>query len=409
MQFDLVGFLYVSGIVQGLILLPVLLFARSGHRQANLLMAALVTSITLDVLRGWGVTIGFWSEYPTFAATLYPLRFAWGPLLYLYAVSLTTGTLHRQQLGHFVPAIAVFLFVNLRYWNLDVTEQIALIEQLRTTSNAGDESALITRSLLFTISFGSYCLMTLNQVKRHNQRLEQHFSSLDKMNLNWLRTLSLICLVYLGCYLVFHRIPAITSDQFDINSITARLPLTVLTILMYCIAIRGLFQPSLIGGVTQAEVSEIRLPKKISPESTAVAENTSVVEAKSKQKYQRAKLDIEEAQRHKIKLMEVMESQELYLDSELTLPDLAKACDLSVPLVSQVLNSQMNQNFFSFINSYRIQLAQRMLIDEETSNMPIVELAIEVGFKSKSSFYDAFKRATNMTPTQYKKRASLAN
>ncbi|WP_237443362.1 helix-turn-helix domain-containing protein [Sinobacterium norvegicum] len=57
----------------------------------------------------------------------------------------------------------------------------------------------------------------------------------------------------------------------------------------------------------------------------------------------------------------------------------------------------------SFVNNYRIEAARRILLDPDTSNMPIVELAIEVGFKSKSSFYDAFKRATNMTPTQFKR------
>ena len=67
---------------------------------------------------------------------------------------------------------------------------------------------------------------------------------------------------------------------------------------------------------------------------------------------------------------------------------------LNASQISQVLNGDMHQNFFSFVNSYRIQLAQRMLLDPETSGMPIVEIAIEVGFKGKSSFYDAFKRAT---------------
>ena len=68
----------------------------------------------------------------------------------------------------------------------------------------------------------------------------------------------------------------------------------------------------------------------------------------------------------------------------------------------------MNQNFFSFVNNYRIQLAKKLLSDPETSSMPIVELAVEVGFKSKSSFYDAFKKATEMTPTQFKKSISGA-
>ena len=75
------------------------------------------------------------------------------------------------------------------------------------------------------------------------------------------------------------------------------------------------------------------------------------------------------------------------------------ATGLATHQISQVLNGQMNQNFFTFVNSSRIQLAQRMLLEPETSSIPIVELAVEVGFKSKSTFYDAFQRATNLTPT----------
>ena len=64
---------------------------------------------------------------------------------------------------------------------------------------------------------------------------------------------------------------------------------------------------------------------------------------------------------------------------------------------------QLNQKFFSFVNNYRIQRAKDMLAEPATSGMPIVELALEVGFKSKSSFYDAFKKVTDMTPTQFKR------
>jgi AraC-like DNA-binding protein len=126
------------------------------------------------------------------------------------------------------------------------------------------------------------------------------------------------------------------------------------------------------------------------------------------EKYQRARLGIEEGQRYKIALMEAMEAQELYLDCDLTLPDLARASGVAAPQISQVLNGQMNQNFFSFVNSYRVQLARRLLLDPETSGRPIVELAVEVGFKSKSSFYDAFKRATKMTPTQFKRAMDMS-
>lgn len=87
--------------------------------------------------------------------------------------------------------------------------------------------------------------------------------------------------------------------------------------------------------------------------------------AEHRGKYHRSRLRIEDAQRYKIKLMEVMQEQELYLDSDLTLPDLAKATGLTAPQISQVLNGQMNQNFFSFVNNYRIQLARRMLLERQ--------------------------------------------
>src|SRR5210317_1879131 len=112
---------------------------------------------------------------------------------------------------------------------------------------------------------------------------------------------------------------------------------------------------------------------------------------------------MEDAQRFKMMLMAAMQEEELYLDCELTLPDLARKTGLTPHQVSQVINGQMNQNFFSFVNNYRIQLARKLLAEPDTREMPIVELALEVGFKSKSSFYDAFKKATRMTPTQFKK------
>ena len=82
---DLMEFLHAIGVVQGVVLAGVLLFARSGHRIANAIMAALVLAIALDLLWRLALRWDLWAEYPNFAFFLYPLRYAWGPLLYLYA------------------------------------------------------------------------------------------------------------------------------------------------------------------------------------------------------------------------------------------------------------------------------------------------------------------------------------
>jgi len=136
--------------------------------------------------------------------------------------------------------------------------------------------------------------------------------------------------------------------------------LIVFVLLLYGIAVSALFQPSLISGVVQAFDSEPvwhraldqspsqedKTGSKLS-DAAAVNGGTELVNTppESNAKYQRARLSIEEGQRYKIALMEAMESQELYLNCDLTLPDLAGASGLAARQISQVLNSQMNQNF----------------------------------------------------------------
>ncbi len=120
-------------------------------------------------------------------------------------------------------------------------------------------------------------------------------------------------------------------------------------------------------------------------------------------KYARSGLSTADAERYKLLLMEKMEEERYYLDCDLTLSGLANQLGLSPHQVSQVINEQLGQSFFSFVNNYRIQLAKGLMGEQETRNMPIVELALEVGFKSRSSFYSAFKKVAQMTPTQFKK------
>ena len=71
--------------------------------------------------------------------------------------------------------------------------------------------------------------------------------------------------------------------------------------------------------------------------------------------------------------------------------------------VSQVINQETGKNFKAYINSFRIIDAKAMLNDEKASNLSIEGIGLEVGFKSKSSFYEAFKKETGLTPSGYKK------
>ncbi|WP_076413276.1 AraC family transcriptional regulator [Shewanella sp. UCD-KL12] len=98
-------------------------------------------------------------------------------------------------------------------------------------------------------------------------------------------------------------------------------------------------------------------------------------------------------------LLRLMESG-IYKDSKLSLGKLASQLQVSTHHLSQIINQQTQGNYFDLLNEYRIESAKQLLIDGKLS---VIDIAYEVGYNSKSSFYSEFKRRTDMTPNKFKK------
>lgn len=102
-----------------------------------------------------------------------------------------------------------------------------------------------------------------------------------------------------------------------------------------------------------------------------------------------------------------IKSQELFLNPELTIANLADIVEEHPRLVSQVINTHTGQNFNTYINKYRVSYAKDMLINEENDHISIEGIGNMSGFKSNSSFYSAFKKELNITPLQFKKKHNI--
>ncbi len=98
-------------------------------------------------------------------------------------------------------------------------------------------------------------------------------------------------------------------------------------------------------------------------------------------------------------IKKIMEDDKLFLDSNFSLDLMAQRSGLSKHHISQIINSELNCNFFDFTNRYRIEEAKRVL--QESQEIKMEQLAYQLGYKSKSSFFNAFKKATNLTPSRY--------
>ena len=101
--------------------------------------------------------------------------------------------------------------------------------------------------------------------------------------------------------------------------------------------------------------------------------------------------------------VKVLVNEKPYNDPELNLPSLAKALDLSVHHLSQVINHDQNSNFYDFINRYRIDEVKQQLTDRYRAEQSILTLAFAAGFNSKATFNRIFKEQTKQTPSQYRK------
>lgn len=156
------------------------------------------------------------------------------------------------------------------------------------------------------------------------------------------------------------------------------------SVFMYAIGYMGLRQPEIFYGPYNQNLT---------------------VDGLTKKKYEKSALTPEKAEEYLQKLRHVVAREKPFLKSEITLPELAKHLAISPHHLSQIINEQLRQNFFEFVNSHRIEEAKKLIIDPENKNVNIAEIAFEVGFNSLSVFNTAFKKHTGMTPSQFREHA----
>lgn len=96
----------------------------------------------------------------------------------------------------------------------------------------------------------------------------------------------------------------------------------------------------------------------------------------------------------------LMTKDELFLDEDLSLPQLADCLGISPHQLSQFLNTRLNKNFKMYVNEYRIAKAKELLIQDRDAK--VLAIALDVGFKSKSTFNAAFLKITGITPSEYR-------
>jgi AraC-like DNA-binding protein len=163
----------------------------------------------------------------------------------------------------------------------------------------------------------------------------------------------------------------------------------------------------------RAEEEERRMRRQLQEKETAVASAIAELPPSpvdDEPKYKSSHLSADDKQQLLSQIIEVMDTSEEIYSPDFSLERLAMLAGSKYKYVSQVINEYYEQNFNNFLNSYRIKEACKRIDNHgQYANMTIEAIANSVGFRSRSSFFTAFKRITGLTPSEYVRQSHAIN
>ena len=105
-------------------------------------------------------------------------------------------------------------------------------------------------------------------------------------------------------------------------------------------------------------------------------------------------------------LRRVLDVERVYHDSELTVASLAARVAIPEYRLRRVIHERLQyRNFNALLHRYRIEEACVLLADAEQRHLPILTIALTVGYNSINPFNRAFRELKGMTPSEFRARA----
>ena len=123
-------------------------------------------------------------------------------------------------------------------------------------------------------------------------------------------------------------------------------------------------------------------------------------------KYARSALDAPARLRIRRKLAEAMTTRGLHRDNRVTMRGLCQTLNENPHYVSQVINQDLATNFYDLIKKHRIDDAMTALVTEPDKS--VLDIALAVGFNSKSTFNAAFRQLAGKTPREHRNARKAA-
>ena len=363
------------GAIQG-ILLSFFFFVKSRGRLVTLLFGLYVFVFSLGLLEEWLAQQQLNLAGNLLLAFVSNSAYLYGPLLYLFVYYLTTDT-RRFKSVH----ILHFLIFGIAF----ITRVAMILQQGIAIKEEDGMGELIAFELL-VIQILLYNIYAIKRLDRYQHSILQTWSNIDQKDLSWLRRLLfLITGIYGFSFLLTHLL------LFGIDDVTPYYILVQvsITVSIYIMSYMVLFRSSLF-------IPEIR---RAIGNSVIVDENE--IEEPELLRYRKSGLKPEQARKYLEKLQCLMDKEKPFKNPDLTIYTLAQQLGISRNHLTQVLNEELKLSFFEFINGYRIEEAKSLLLHPDFAHLNLPGIAVEAGYRSKTTFFTNFRKITGHTPQEW--------
>jgi len=379
LNLDLIALLLFLGLFLGFFVSYFLIKKSWKSNLPNLFMGLFILGLSLTMLEGWLNYTGLIFKILSITNFAEPLNFVLAPLIYLFVASQFKGFKKKKQWLHFIPFLfwsgyCVFFFIQpdaMKYnSNIDVMQlDIPFININYFVSD--DPLGIRTYvNLLTGLSFIIYNALTLRILIHKARSLGHTLWNTTNKTLIAIRNAQyhflIVLFIFISVKLFFGN--SDVGDYFIYLYITFMLFMTTVQIM----------------------------------NSSSYFDEVSTFLEGPIIKYQKSSLVDESKESILSAIIYQMEQEKYFIKSTASLSGLAKAINESSHHVSQVINEKLNQSFFEFVASYRVEEAKAILKTKLGKNLTIEEVAERVGYNSKSAFNTAFKKFASETPSAFR-------
>jgi AraC-like DNA-binding protein len=353
-----------------------LVTVKTKYKISNYLFAAFLSVTALEV--SWPL-FELVSDGPSNLGMLRnTLAFLQIPFFYLYVLSVCYSDfkLKSKYILHLLPFLIANVVLLPRFYMVDNASKINFIMQRQSMIE------LQFNHILFHFQTVVYVFAVFILLRKAKKLYLENNAGASINSYNWLfQFTSVLSILYL--IVIIKNI--FKFSDYPYISEWIKIGILVLQLFIICWYLyKALNHPDLFR----------KIDSKLKLVSDMVLEEENSESAANEKKYNAALS----------KLKQYMVEQKPFLNPSLTIQDVSVAIEIPVRDLSLLINHKLEQHFYDFVNTYRIEYAMDILKDITKSKVTVLEILYEVGFNSKSSFNTAFKKYTGNTPTYYRKQ-----